>query len=97
MQRDRASGRQLSRRLRAPADAGPRRLHGSADDPVDAVGNLKDVIVCGEALRLEALEQRGAAAAAPLQRELPSDVVGVLEAGVQALTAERARQVAGVA
>jgi hypothetical protein len=54
-------------------------------------------MVGGEALRLEALEQRRAGAAAQPERELPGQVVGVVEAGVQALAAERARQVAGVA
>src|ERR1700733_5856887 len=51
----------------------------------------------GPALGREAVEQDGPGAAAKLKRELPGQVMGVVHAGVQALAAERARQVPGIA
>src|ERR671931_664585 len=64
---------------------------------VNPVGDLEHVTVGGEALGREAREQSRAGAAAQGERELPGEVVGVVEARVQALAPEGAREVAGVA
>jgi len=55
------------------------------------------MMVGGEALDREALQQGGAGVPARRERELPRDVLGIVQTGVQALAAERARQVPGIA
>ena len=51
----------------------------------------------GVAFRLIAAHKRWPGPAADRQGQLPGQVVRVMQAGVQSLAAERARQVAGVA
>jgi hypothetical protein len=90
-------GRHLIRRGRGGRDAGPRRLDGAVGELVQPIGDLQDVPVGGEALGREAGQQAGAGAAAQLKRELPAQVAPVVDARVQALAAERAGQVPGIA
>jgi hypothetical protein len=61
------------------------------------VGNGQDMARSGAALDGERVGQTGAGPPLELERQLPGQVVGVVQAGVQAFTAERARQVARVA
>ena len=64
---------------------------------MDPIGDLEDVPVGGMALELEAVEQRAAAPTLHLECELPSEIVSVMQSGVQTLSTERARQVTCVA
>ena len=90
-------GRRLCWRRRSGHDTGPRRLDSTVCQLMQAVGHHEHVPVGGEALGREAFQQAGAAAAAQLERELPAQVVAVVNARVQALTAEWAGQVPGIA
>jgi hypothetical protein len=63
---------------------------------VHEVRDLENVLVGGCSLELVALEQRRFRATAERQCELPREIVGVVEAGVQPEAGERAREVAGV-
>jgi hypothetical protein len=90
MQRERASAASSARVGGGPTHTRPRRLDGRPGQPVNAVRDLEDATVGGEALRREARDQSGAGPAAQREGELPSEVVGVVEAGVRALAPEGA-------
>ena len=61
------------------------------------VGDVEDVAVRDHALHRVVVEQRPTRMAAQDERELPREVVAVMQARVEPFSAERARQVSGVA
>ena len=79
-----------SRRCRAA-------LAASTIDAVHLVGDVEHVAVGDAALRRIVVEQRPLRVAAQDERQLPRQVVAVVQAGVEPFAAERARQVGGVA
>ena len=64
---------------------------------VHLVGDVENVAVRDQALRRIIVEQRPTRVAAQDERELPREVVAVMQARVEPFAAERARQVSGVA
>jgi hypothetical protein len=69
-----------------------------ADDPaVYIVRDVEDVAVCDRALHGVVVEQRPGRIAAQDERQLPREVVAVVQPRVHPLPAERAREVGGVA
>ena len=66
-------------------------------DAVHLVGDVENVAVRDQALRRVVVEQRPTRMAAQDERELPREVVAVVQARVEPFAAERAREVSGVA
>ena len=96
-----ARARAPSRRRRCgPARAcaaGRRTAAVGNHQPEAAVGRLQQALRDRQALVLVGVEQRVAGLALDHQRELPRQVVGILQAGVHALRADRAVDVRRVA
>ena len=72
------------------AYAGARRLDRGVRQAVQPVGDLERLLIGEHSLGLEAVEQCSARTALDGQRELPGEVVSVVQAGVESLSAERA-------
>jgi hypothetical protein len=89
-------GRDGLRAGRRGEGAGPGGFGRRMGQLVHLAGDLQDLTVSGRPFHREAFEQPGPGPAARLQRELPRQVGPVVQAGVQALAAERAGQMTGV-
>src|SRR5918994_2156484 len=75
----------------------PDGVRDADDSTVYIVRDVEDVAVCDRALHGVVVEQRPGRIAAQDERQFPREVVAVVQPRVEPLTAERAREVGGVA